>query len=256
MPTLERAGRLGAERPLERLAKSNTSSAVAAASGATNRGPPGERAHAHVMIDTRHGMRLPDRARQIAQPAQIGKCRGPRPHRLPRSRAPLAPSDRRPPVRGSETDRGWCGVRDVARSPRAVSRCHSATSLPTPSPSAFTCVVSATRRPGASTAATASAARTRSGESILRSWSCIKYIEASSRGVTQRRHAEARALLPRPYERQTLAGHGTAHREAVVPEPYVPTNWVCRGLVRLTLIARPDWKACTCRCRSLCRSSL
>src|SRR2546421_13075574 len=48
-------------------------------------------------------------------------------------------------------------------SPRALSRCHSATSLPTPSPSAFTCVVRATRRPEVSTAATVWAALARSG---------------------------------------------------------------------------------------------
>src|SRR2546427_10267315 len=100
----------------------------------------------------------------------------------------------------------------VARSPRAVSRCHRATSLPTPSPSAFTCVVSATRRPGASTAATASAARTRSGGD--RDFAGTHAIK-----INGRRRDKTRALLPRPNERQALAYHGTAHREAVVAEP-------------------------------------
>src|SRR5213080_3553259 len=121
----------------------------------------------------------------------------------------------------------------VGLNPRAVSRCHRATSLPTPSPSAFTCVVSATRRPGASTAATASAARARSGgietSFVLMACKITKdvaqrrrvercYTKASREDVAQERHARTSPLRDHsgPDERQTLACHCAAHREAVV----------------------------------------
>src|SRR3989442_10818363 len=73
-------------------------------------------------------------------------------------------------------------------SPRAPSRCHSATSLPTPSPSAFTCVVRATRRPGVSTAATVWAALARPGGTGTPFSITTRYVE-------QRRNTKATLLL-------------------------------------------------------------
>src|SRR2546427_1257227 len=76
-----------------------------------------------------------------------------------------ARSERSAPAGSRKANRSGTGVGfAIAGSrPRAPSKCHSATSLPTPSPSAFTCVVRATRRPEVSTAATVWAALARSG---------------------------------------------------------------------------------------------
>src|SRR6266550_8336754 len=115
----------------------------------------------------------------------------------------------------------------VARSPRAVRRCHSATSLPTPSPSAFTCVVSATRRPGASTAATASAARARSGgtETPFVVMLIKDKRKASRRDVAKRASRDgvnaALGCGPRPDERDEVRAcprdfQGPAYRERVL----------------------------------------
>src|SRR5213083_2711081 len=97
------------------------------------------------------------------------------------------------------------GLAMLARNPRATNTCHSATSLPTPSPSAFTWVVSATRRPGASTAATSRAARARSGgiETPL-AVMASRYKKASRKDVAEGRRANdvsAARGSPRPDER-------------------------------------------------------
>src|SRR6266487_1222139 len=105
------------------------------------------------------------------------------------------------------------GLAIAVRSPRAVSRCHSATSLPTPSPSAFTWVVRATRRPGASTAATSRAALLRSGGMET---PFVDMPQDKREGVPRMRRS-----LPRPDERHEVRARprdtqGPAYREAVL----------------------------------------
>src|SRR2546430_1005466 len=102
------------------------------------------------------------------------------------------------------------GLAMLARNPRATNTCHSATSLPTPSPSAFTWVVSATRRPGASTAATSRAARARSGGietplAVMASRYKKGHGKTSRKGVARtasRDDVSAARWSPRPDERQ------------------------------------------------------
>src|SRR6266581_3176749 len=111
------------------------------------------------------------------------------------------------------------GFAITASRPRLVSRCHSATSLPTPSPSAFTCVVNATRRPGVSTPATSCAARTRSGgmDTPLVVMSSKLNMKTSRRGVarTASRNSVALRHHAGPDERELLSAHRTAHVKRV-----------------------------------------
>src|SRR2546426_9786447 len=99
-----------------------------------------------------------------------------------------ARSERSAPLgtRKSKRDGIGVGLTITGARRRAVSRCHSATSLPTPSPSAFTCVVKATLRPGVSTAAISCAPRTRSG-----GMGTVMHKTTSRKGVEENRQEEA-----------------------------------------------------------------
>src|SRR6266545_7616831 len=148
------------------LARSKTSSAVAVASGATSRGPGGSEPglmwwSMHTVGTARRRTacpRSPNRPRSPMSSTTITSAASI--SRTARSDASTSPSSG---TRKSNRSGIPVGLAIVAATPLARSRCHSPISLPTPSPSALTWVVSTTRRPGVSTAATSAAARARSG---------------------------------------------------------------------------------------------
>src|SRR5712691_4077122 len=108
-------------------------------------------------------------------------------------------------MRKSKRDGMGVGFAIATWTRRAVRRCHNATSLPTPSPSAFTWVVRATRRPGPSTAATSCDARTRSGG--IGTVTDAKYVEKGCRGKTSRNGVEQRLFLKLLFTRSFPPGH-------------------------------------------------